>query len=316
MGKLFLGLFTFVNLSFAASPQDASKAILKMAGCYLVDYSYAETQALKPGYTLDSRVYDVNREKSVMEYIFPVQASDTKIRLQHVLFMADLGGKVNPDTFLKHQAEDWEFQADYLYDFQSPAHWDAKKITAPSTWVRRITNLDDGLRYQCASAWNLDNANPEWKCSNYAPIPGRETRDMGRKDYQTLQRETRVMLYGSSWLERQDNVKTIHTATERTPLAREVGKTWYVRIPDSACTEAAKWAEPRKAFWALLQNTWEEVLDGKAPFIEKAVAGKPGRPFRMADIEEAYYQTIENNPVEANKARKEILDLIEEYRAH
>jgi hypothetical protein len=35
-----------------------------MAGCFLVDYSYVETEGLAPGYTRDPRVYDVNRDKS------------------------------------------------------------------------------------------------------------------------------------------------------------------------------------------------------------------------------------------------------------
>src|SRR4029450_1466450 len=40
------------------------QAVQSMAGCYLVDYSYTEVESLKPGYTRDARVYDVNRDKS------------------------------------------------------------------------------------------------------------------------------------------------------------------------------------------------------------------------------------------------------------
>jgi hypothetical protein len=45
------------------------EALQSLAGCYLVDYSYVETESLKPGYVRDSRVYDVNRDKSVKEWI-------------------------------------------------------------------------------------------------------------------------------------------------------------------------------------------------------------------------------------------------------
>jgi hypothetical protein len=40
-----------------------------MTGCFLVDYSYVEVQALRPGCVRDPRVYDVNRDKSAKEWI-------------------------------------------------------------------------------------------------------------------------------------------------------------------------------------------------------------------------------------------------------
>src|SRR5580765_8338301 len=65
------------------------QALQSMAGCYLVDYSYVETESLKPGYARDSRVYDVNRGKSVKEWIYPETISPRRIRLQRILFAAD-----------------------------------------------------------------------------------------------------------------------------------------------------------------------------------------------------------------------------------
>ena len=64
-------------------------AILSLAGCYLVDYSYVETESLKPGYVKDSRVYDVNRDKSVKEWITAEALSPRRIRLQRILFFAE-----------------------------------------------------------------------------------------------------------------------------------------------------------------------------------------------------------------------------------
>ena len=75
---------------------------------------------------------------------------------------------------------------------------------------------------------------------------------MQRADYQALDRTTRIVAYGTSWLERQDNVKTIHEGGARVPLARETGKNWYVRLPDVECAAAQAFARPRQAFWALL----------------------------------------------------------------
>ena len=80
----------------AAGADDAQRlarglqAVQRMAGCFLVDYSYVEVQALKPGYVRDPRVYDVNRDKSAKEWIIAEPISPRRIRLQRVLFLADL----------------------------------------------------------------------------------------------------------------------------------------------------------------------------------------------------------------------------------
>jgi hypothetical protein len=49
-------------------------------------------------------------------------------------------------------------------------------------------------------------------------------------------------MYGAIWLERQDNVKTIDGAHGRSPLAREIGKNWYVRVPDAECAAGQAFA--------------------------------------------------------------------------
>ena len=43
---------------------------------------------------------------------------------------------------------------------------------------------------------------------------------MRRADYQALDRTQRIIAYGTSWLERQDNVKTIHQEGGRRPAGQ------------------------------------------------------------------------------------------------
>jgi hypothetical protein len=303
-----------------AAPDDqltrGQSAIQRLAGCFLVDYSYAEIESLRPGYVRDARVYDVNRDKSVKEWIALEGPSTRRIVLERVLFATDLGGVVRAGSEIKHQTEDWEYDAPFLYDFAGPLTWQVKPLTStPGLWTRRITNLDEGPRYQCAARWRDDTVYPEWSCSNYAPVPGRETRDMGRADYSTLDRTSRIIVYGSSWLERQDNVKTIHGADGRTPLAREVGKNWYVRLPDSECAPAIAFAGPRRAFWALLRATWDDVQSGAGPFLEKAPAGHPPRFVKIREIEDDFLGRDLSDPLVRAAARERILKVIDEYRA-
>ena len=296
------------------------QAVLAMAGCYLVDYSYVEVESLKEGYARDPRVYDVNRDKSAKEWITAEALSPGRIRLRRILFLTELSGAVRTGTEVRHQSEDWEYDAPFLYDFVAPLNWQVRDLRAtPGLWTRRVTNLDDGLRYQCAARWSGDTAYPEWSCSNYAPVPGRETRDMGRSDYQTLQRGTRIVVYGAaqggSWLERQNNVKTIHTDAGRTPLVRELGKNWYVRLPDTECSAARTFAEPRVAFWTLLREVWDGVLDGSRPFVERLPAGQPPRFVKMFELEDESIGKNLADPAVRQATREQILKVINDYRA-
>ena len=138
---------------------------------------------------------------------------------------------------------------------------------------------------------------------------------MGRRDYHALQRDTRIVSYGPSWLERQDNVKTIDTGGPRVPLARELGKTWYVRLPDSECAVGEVFARERRAFWALRREVWDGVLAGDAPFVEKIPAGQPPRFVKMHEVEEEYLGRDLSDPTIREAARARLLRIIEDYRA-
>lgn len=317
-----LAISSFAHAQALDPLQLGQKTLHSMTGCYLVDFSYAETQSLKPGYTIDGRVYDVNRNQSVKEWIYIDDISPTRLHLQHVLFAVGLDGKVMDGSQLKHTGEDWDFQAPFLYDFTSANNWAVKDIrsTNAGQWTRKITNLDDGLRYQCSGAFNATTAYPEWTCNeNYAPIPGRETRDMGRHDYDALVRNTRVIAYGNSWLERQDNTKTIDRGQGRIPLAKETGKNWYVRLPDSECQAARDFAEPRHAFWQLEREAWDQVLTGDRPFVEKPAApGTPSRYFKISELEEnTLNQKADlNDATVRNGLIQQIQKIIADFRAN
>ena len=301
----------------ADDPRERGLAtITGLAGCYLVDYSYTETEALRAGYVRDPRVYDVNRDKSVKEWIVADPVSPRRIQLHRVLFATEPGGRIRAGSEIRHQTEDWEHAAPFLYDFVAPSRWEVRDLrAAPEGWTRRVTNLDGGPRYQCAARWRADTAYPEWACANYAPIPGRETRDMGRGDYDALERATRIVVYGASWLERQDNVKVVHRGELRHPLARETGKNWYVRLPDAECASAAEFARRRRAVWDVLREAWDGVLDGRAPFAERALAGQPPRFARIWQLEDEFLDRDLAEPALRGDLRARILKIIDDYRA-
>lgn len=301
---IFFGLVAAVVAQAADAQLERGKlGIAKRAGCYLVDYSFVETDALQAGYVRDNRVYDVNKNKSVKEWIFLDQISPTRYKLQHVLLGVDLEGKPMKGSILKHTGEDWEYNAKFLYDYAGNSTW--KVRAAPEgTWTRRVTSLDDGLRYQCAAPWNLTHAYPEWSCDDYAPIPGRETRDMKRNDYQALERSSRLIVYGDSWLEREANTKVIQKDETRTPLVKELGKIWYVRLPDAECREAIDFVKPRREFWDVVRSAWDRLMTGEGTVVEKGDAGSFARYSETLKLEKEYMEKDLKDP----KVRKEAED--------
>ena len=137
---------------------------------------------------------------------------------------------------------------------------------------------------------------------------------MRRSDYDTLDRTTRIIAYGDSWLERQDNVKTIHRDGVRTPLVREAGRNWSVRLHDSECETAQAFARPRQAFWTVLREVWDEVLNGASRFVETAPAGQPPRFVKMHEVESDYVGRDLSDAATRAAVRRRILDTIEAYR--
>lgn len=315
---LLLGCATVSSTTQASDLQAGTDAIKSMGGCYLVDYSYAETESLKAGYNRDGRVYDVNSDKSIKEWIYVDQVTPQRLRVQHVMFASDLQGNLMEGSQLKHTGEDWEFQAPFLYNFTGPNTWEVSQGTTVGTWTRRVTNLDDGLRYQCAAPWSTDKANPEWTCGGYSPIPGRETRDMGRKDYDGLDRVTRLISYGDSFIERQANTKVIQrNGAAKENLAKEVGKNWYVRLPDADCKPAHDFIAPRREFWSVVREAWDQVLVGDRSFIEKPAApGRPSRYFRVQELEaKAMQENLSDKAVRASY-QNQVKTLIQDFRAN
>jgi hypothetical protein len=298
--------------NFRADQYVAGKhALSKMSGCFLVDYNYTETESLKPDYLVDKRVYDVNKNHSVKEWIYSEEISPNHIRLQHILFSTDLNGNFIEHSMLKHHAEDWEYNAPFLYEFVKPSEWIVKIPEQQNLWTRRITNLDDGLRYQCASQWDTSSQYLTWSCgNNFAPIPGRETRDMRRKDYNTLNRATKVIVYNQNWLERQENVKIIYQNDIKIPLAKEEGKNWYIRLNDNECSVAQNFIAPKYEYWKLLRETWSEVLNGSAPFSETTPPNPTPRYVKIWEIEKQAINLDLTNPEQRASVKNEILNVI------
>jgi hypothetical protein len=300
-----------------AQLERGKKAIQARTGCFLVDYSFVETEAVKPGYVKDNRVYDVNLNKSVKEWIVATEISPTRIKLQHVLQGVDLKGERMPGGIIRHTGEDWVFNAPQQFEYQGQDTWSVKDLTGtPNLWLRRVTSLDDGLRYECAAAWSTDTEYAAWSCDGLAPIPGREYRDMKRKDYQDLDRGSKLVVYDDNWLEREKNTKVIDEAGVKTPLVKELGKTWYVRLPEAECRDAQEFVKPRLIFWDITREAWDEELKGVKTWTDaKTPKGQDSRYGMIADMEETWIRKDLGQPENRAAAKAAVKRIIEETQA-
>ena len=136
---------------------------------------------------------------------------------------------------------------------------------------------------------------------------------MKRADYNALERNTKVVAYGHSWLERQNNTKVIHGDDgSKTPLAREEGKNWFVRLPDGDCAPAQKFVAENQAFWDVMRSAWDEVLTGDSSFVERVTLG-PARYMKIMGLQEEFPDL---STAEKRAALKQaILEIIRDFRA-
>ena len=283
----------FVTITFALfaacmSMMYASERewIQKMAGCFQVDYSYSEIEALDPAYTLENNIH--------LQHILMIPLKDRR-------FM------------MKHHGEDWQPNPAAHYQYLGKNLWSPVAIDSTG-WTRSITSLDDGPRYSCHGQWSIDAERKTWECQDsYSPIPGREYRDMKRNDYQGMTRSAKVLVYDWGWLERQDNIKVREDGDDKIQLARETGKIFSIRVDDSHCLEAQKWVDQRKDFWDLSRQVWNDILDHHSDFTSAPSKGGVARYRKIWQLESEYYDKIGDAALR-QEAETKLRDIILDYQ--
>ena len=309
MKRFFLFCLMFCNLSVLGRANKIHQ-LKKLAGCYLVDYNYSETKSLLEGYSVDPRSYDI-KDLIVKELIKVTESGSDYVRLQHFMQAETSTGRV---VFkMRHHGETWHKGLHSYFSYQGPTDqgniWYQNNLEKP-TWVRKIWSLDDGLRYQCPGAWSEKSSYPSFTCSASSPIPGRETRDMGRKDYNMLDRTSQVQIFPNSFFERQDNIKVIFANDKKIPLAQELGKIWSTRLPLSHCEEVDSWAKERQIFWDILASKWSQILKMKNTLHEiKTVSGST-RSQKISKLLQSSYEDLNQDNFIKDKVAREIYEII------
>lgn len=249
-------IFILAVVLFSATTQAQVKkekdAIKSLCGCFAVDFMYAETFSPNNNYTF-KKPYDAHG----LEWVFPVETSDNKIVLQHLLV-------INDSVIVKHWREDWEYEKKDWLVFNHDASW--KYATKPEgvkgEWTQTVWETDDGPRYQGSSKWIQNDNKYYWQNTADAPLPRREYTT--RKDYNVLQRGNRIIVTDSGWVHEQDNNKILRKDGEADQLlAQEKGFNIYHKTTETECDPAKKWWVKNATFWKTVRSSWDEVLKNK-----------------------------------------------------
>jgi hypothetical protein len=220
----------------------------KLCGCFEVEFKYAETFSPDDNY----KFHDREQISGGTELIFPIETTDKRIVMQHLLVITD-------SMIIKHWREDWSYENPVIWKFKGDKTWVKEQQTPEQVkgkWTQAVWEVSDAPRYQGTAQWvNLDGKT-FWQNTTDAPLPRREY--SVRSDYNILKRTNRLVLTTDGWVHEQDNQKIIRKDGSDKLLVEEKGVNTYKRVDDSQCAAAKGYWEKNKIFWTKVRRTWED----------------------------------------------------------
>lgn len=236
-----------------AQSEQGHKAIKDLCGCFAVTFNYAETFTND---TVNKKTAHPIDTFSVLEYEYPIEETDKKIVIQHLLVVP--GG-----TIIKHWREDWEFEKRELWQYEKDKEWVKTQLPQDEVkgkWMQSVWEVSDAPRYQGISDWVYTNHQLFWLNTTDAPLPRREYTT--RHDYNVMNRTNRLIVTDNGYMHEQDNKKIIRRdGYADSILAYEKGYNQYVRMPESKCAAAkAFWTTAKSGFWSDVRAVWAEKM--------------------------------------------------------
>jgi hypothetical protein len=249
----------------AQAPKDKQN-VEKLCGCYEVQFKYTETFSPDTSY----KFHDRDEINGGLELILPVESSDKKMILQHLLVITD-------SMIIKHWREDWTYENPTVFRYMGNKLWVKEQLKPEQVkgkWTQSVWEVSDAPRYQGASEWINTDGRTFWQNTADAPLPRREYSI--RNDYNILRRTNRIVLTHEGWVHEQDNQKIIRDKATDKLLVEEKGINSYKKVDDGKCAAAKVYWEKNKEYWGKVRATWEEYLATHSSVIVKDnVDGKP-----------------------------------------
>jgi hypothetical protein len=265
--KKILGIIATMGLTFTAFGQLAKDRpnIDKLCGCFDVEFKYAETFSPDRDY----KYHDREEISGGTEYIFPVEVTDKKIVMQHLLVISD-------SVIIKHWREDWSYENRVIWKYKGDKTWVKEQLSPESVkgkWTQSVWEVSDAPRYQGTAQWMNIDGKTVWQNTTDAPLPRREY--SVRHDYNVLKRTNRLVITGEGWVHEQDNQKIIRKDGVDKLLVEEKGINSYKRIDESRCAAGKAYWEKNKGYWTKVRKTWEDYITAHSTIqLKNRVDGK------------------------------------------
>lgn len=230
------------------------QAILKLQGCYKVEFSFAETFSPKKDY----EYHNDRKYETAIELVKLVENSENKVVLQHLLI-------VNDTMIIKHWRQDWLFENTALLVYDKKENgaesWINTTISADKakgTWTQKVFQVDDSPRYEGYGTWVHVDGRSFWQSKADAPLPRRE--HTKRDDYNVTGRFSHIEILNDGWVLNQDNDKILReTGKKEVLIAQEKGIERFIH-GDFNCKSAEKYWDKTQDFWAIVREVWTEKL--------------------------------------------------------
>lgn len=246
--KKLIGLALVGVMTLSVQAQKDKKNIDKLCGCFEVEFKYAETFSPDPNYKYHER----DETSGGLELVLPVEISDKKIVMQHLLV-------INDSVIVKHWREDWTYENPVIWKYKGDKVWEKGALKAEDVkgkWTQTVWEVSDAPRYQGAAEWLSVDGKTVWQSTADAPLPRREYSI--RKDYNVLKRTNRLVITDSGYVHEQDNQKIIRDGSTDKLLVEEKGLNTYKRVADNECAAAKRYWEKNKEYWSKVRKTWED----------------------------------------------------------
>lgn len=249
----FITLLLFIScFSNGHSQQPPGRKIIdKLCGCFAVDFKYAETFAPSADY----KFHDREEIGGTAELALPIEISDKKIVIQHLLVVA-------PKTVVKHWREEWTYENPVIWKYKGDRTWVKELLPAGQVkgkWTQTVWEVADEPRYQGFSQFVELDGKVVWQNTTDAPLPRREY--TARNDYNVLRRTNRMNITDSGYVHEQDNQKIVRANGTDKLLVEEKGLNTYKKIEEKACADAADYWEKNKEYWGRVRTIWADYIN-------------------------------------------------------
>src|SRR5687768_3797511 len=144
------------TVSTDAKFEQDRNAIRSLAGCYKVNFQFAETFPTNKSYEARKPYFSGG-----LEWIGIIEETPEKIVLQHLLIVGD-------SMIIKHWREDWIYQNTAVRQYDKDFTWKTTVLPASNVrgqWTQKVFQVDDGPRYEASGTWFHDNGRSVWQAT-------------------------------------------------------------------------------------------------------------------------------------------------------